>query len=261
MIKIFDSAAHPTISKYWTSTNNKKTKSSFEDLNKQMKKNNILNACAMGLENFEMYDHKKFMANCKKFKNLLPIAGINPYNKNISKELNFVKKLGYKGVKVHPRISKINLNSKKFVKFLKIIEKTKLVLMLCTYTHGKIGNNQEKDFLSILYKSFKGIKNLKTVLVHGGGVNLMNFSEFVRNNPNNFLLDLSMTMQKYKGSSLDNDIKYLFQNFDERLCIGSDYPEFSMKRLRSDFDYYSYKISNKKKNNIAHSNLKKFFNL
>ena len=133
--------------------------------------------------------------------------------------------------------------------------------MLCTYTHGKIGNNQEKDFLSILYKSFQGINNLKTVLVHGGGVNLMNFSEFVRNNPNNFLLDLSMTMQKYRGSSLDNDIRFLFQNFDERLCIGSDYPEFSMKKLRSDFDYYSYKLSYKKKNNIANSNLKKFFNL
>ena len=91
MIKIFDSAAHPTISKYWTSTNNKKTKSSFEDLNKQMKKNNISNACAMGLDNFERYDHKKFMVNCKKYKNLLPIAGINPYNKNIQRELNLVK--------------------------------------------------------------------------------------------------------------------------------------------------------------------------
>lgn len=261
MIKIFDSAAHPTISKYWTSTNNKKIKSSFEDLDKQMKKNNISNACAMGLDNFEKYDHKKFIYNCKKYKKLLPIAGINPYNANISREIKYVKNLGFKGVKVHPRISKINLNSKKFIKFLKIMEKSKLVLMLCTYTHGKVGNTQEKDFLSIIYNSFRGINNLKTILVHGGGVDLMNFSELVRNNPNNFLLDLSMTMQKYKGSSLENDIKFLFQNFDERLCIGSDYPEFNMKQLRSDFNYYSYKLTNKKKNNIAYFNLKNFFSL
>ena len=70
---------------------------------------------------------------------------INPIIK-IFRGVKSCKKLGYKGVKVHPRISKINLNSKKFIKFLKIIEKSKLVLMLCTYTHGKIGNNQEKIF-------------------------------------------------------------------------------------------------------------------
>ena len=261
MIKIFDSAAHPTITGSWKTYNNKKLISSFEDLNKQMANNNISLACAMGLDNFEKYDHEKFIKKCQNYKNLIPIAGINPFNKNITKELKLIKKLGYFGVKVHPRISKINLNKSKFKSFLKKIENTGLVLMLCTYTHAKIGQHQEKDFLEILYDSFSRIKKLKTILMHGGGVNLLNFSEFVRNNPENFLLDLSMTMQKYEKSSLEKDIKFLFKNFDERICIGSDYPEFNLKKMRKCFEFYSKNISKIKKENIASNNLKKFFKI
>ena len=69
-----------------------------------------------------------------------------------------------------------------------------------------------------------------------------------------------MTMQKYKGSSIEKDIFYLFKNFDENICIGSDHPEFSPKQLRNDFVYYSAKLDQKKKNNIAFKNLNKFFN-
>ena len=49
---------------------------------------------------------------------------------------------------------------------------------------------QKRNFVNILNDVFENIKNLRTILVHGGSVNLLNFSEFVRNNPYNFLLDL-----------------------------------------------------------------------
>ena len=35
-----------------------------------MKQNNIVKACAMGLDKFENYDHLKFIEKCNKFKNL-----------------------------------------------------------------------------------------------------------------------------------------------------------------------------------------------
>ena len=65
-------------------------------------------------------------------------------------------------------------------------------------------------------------------------------------------------MSKYKGSSLEIDIKYLFKTFDQRICIGSDSPEFSHKTLRNLFNHYSEGVELKKLTNIANQNLQKF---
>ena len=117
MIKIFDSASHPTLSGSWR-TKSKVFASDFANLQKQMKKNNIYKACAIGLDNFEKYNHLKFINTCKKYKNLIPVAGLNPNINNIEKEIIYLKKIGYKIVKIHPRISKVNLLSKKFSSFI-----------------------------------------------------------------------------------------------------------------------------------------------
>ena len=257
-MKIFDSTTHPTLTGNWK-TDKKIFKSSFDDLIKDMKKNKITKSCAMGLDNFENYNHAQFINECKKYKNLVPIAGLNPSVKNIKEEVKKIKNLGFKGVKIHPRISKIYLEKNYFIKTLENLEKNKLVLMLCTYPFAKLGNNQPNDFLETIYKVFEKFKKLKTILVHGGSVRVLEFAEFVRNNKGNFLLDLSMTMQKYRGSSLDQDIKFLFKNFDERICIGSDYPEFSQNELIKSFKYYSKNISKKKRENISFKNLNNFF--
>ena len=260
MIKIFDSTTHPTLTAKWNNNGKKNNlNASFEKLNSQMKKNKVFRACAMGLDGFEAYNHEKFIKICKKYKNLVPIAGINPHKKNIYSEIKKIQKLGYKGVKVHPRYSNIQLDVKKFKNFLRELDNKNIVLMLCTYEHAQIGNHQKDKVLNIIYESFQNVHNLKTILVHGGSIDILNYSEFVRNNRNDFLLDMSMTMQKYKGSSVEKDIFYLFNNFDERICIGSDHPEFTLKQLREDFNHYSSQLNQNKKKNIAYKNLNKFF--
>ena len=64
-----------------------------------------------------------------------------------------------------------------------------------------------------------------------------------------------MTIIRYKGSSIDADIKYLLKNLDERICIGSDYPEYSLNELKTRFKELSMGISLKKKQNIFYKNL------
>ena len=61
------------------------------------------------------------------------------------------------------------------------------------------------------------------VLLHGGDVQLLRYAELVRFNAN-LILDLSLTIMKYAGSSLDADLSFLFREFDRRICIGSDHP-------------------------------------
>ena len=257
MIKIFDSTCHPTISGKFNGL-----ESSFKQLDIEMKKNKIYKACAMGLDNFENYNHLKFINQIKKYKNLVPIAGFNPIQskKKIIEELKYIEELGFKGIKIHNRISNFSLENKNFRFFLEILEKFDLVCLICCYWHSQLDKYPRQDFLYSLVKAFKGIKNIKTILVHGGNVRLMEFAEFVRSNKNNFLLDLSMTILKYEGSSIDNDIRFLFKNFDERICIGSDHPEYKLQTLRRRFNFFSRNLNLKKKQNIAYKNLENFFN-
>ena len=256
MIKIFDSTCHPTVSGKFNGL-----ESNFKLLNSEMKKNNIYKACAMGLDNFENYSHFKFIQETKKYENLIPIAGFNPMQskRQIIQELEYIKKLGFKGVKIHNRISNFSIADKKFKIFLEAFEKFDLVCLICCYWHSELDKYPNEDFLYSLVKAFKGVKNIKTILIHGGNVRLLEFAEFVRSNKDNFLLDLSMTMLKYEGSSIDNDIEFLFNKFDEKICIGSDHPEYTFQMLRKRFNFFSRNLNLKKKQNIAYKNLENFF--
>ena len=224
-----------------------------------MKINNIKKACAIGIDKFEKYDHKKFIHECKKYKNLIPIAGFNPIQtkENIIKEVKLIKKLGFKGVKLHPRISNFSLTDKKLIHTLQILNANNLIIFLCTYPNFKKDNIFFNQLTTLLSK----LKKFKIILVHGGLTKVLEYSELVRSYPNQLLLDLSITISKYEASSVDNDLFFLFKKFDERICVGSDFPEINLTRLRNRFNYFSKNLNQKKSHNIAYKNLDKFLKM
>src|SRR5690606_18076936 len=97
----------------------------------------------------------------------------------------------------------------------------------------------------------------RILIMHGGVHELLRYSELVRTCPN-LLLDLSFTLLKYQGSSLDLDIMYLFRKLDQRICIGSDYPDFSPSQLRQRLAALCQGVSKSKLNNIFYKNLSDF---
>lgn len=252
-VPIVDSLTHPTISGEW---GEKKLVATFENLVSQMKKNNVKSAFAVGIDGISNYSHSTFLEYCKNYSSLLPVAGVNPLKiKNIKKELRLLKKMGFYAIKVHPRYSNINYIDVCLQELLKYAYELEMVTFLCTYNHDnvyKMNNNTEN-----LIKLLKIIPPSKIVLLHGGTVELLKYMELVRVN-SNLLLDLSFTMLKYQGSSIDLDIEFLFQHFDRRISVGSDYPEFSISNLRNRFDAFSSKITREKKENIAYKNILTF---
>jgi len=131
-------------------------------------------------------------------------------------------------------------------------------VMVCTYNYGSNIANQitPETWMNVLAKT----ANAKVVLMHAGAVRLMEYMEIARAFPN-VLMDLSLTLCKYKGSSIDSDLKFMFQYFDQRICIGSDFPEFSLLEVRNRFEEFSSCISLDKKENIAYKNIVKFSGL
>lgn len=242
-MKIFDSLIH----------SESKTHAQFNKIIKDMHDNNIFKACAVELP--ENNCSRDFYHSVSHYECLYPVGAIRMSENDIN-EVEELYNIGYRAVKIHPRYID-NFSKEMLRKVLDECDKYQMRVFYCTYSDCSIVENSIPSALEIIKNVFVDYPQLKVILLHGGTVELLKYSEFVRFNKN-FLLDLSFTLCKYEGSSIDLDIKYLFEKFDRRICIGSDYPDFDSKKLRDRFNIFSSEISQVKKENIAYKNLEAF---
>ena len=105
-----------------------------------------------------------------------------------------------------------------------------LTCFLCTYYHDKPGKLPESDPYWAIAQGLNLAPELKLVLLHGGGSRIIEYSQLCRHS-SPILLDLSFTVTKYQKSSILQDIAFLLNDLDQRLCIGSDSPEWSYNQL------------------------------
>jgi predicted TIM-barrel fold metal-dependent hydrolase len=259
-IPLFDCLTHPTIDGRWLDGGIGTT---FEGLLAEMDLSGVSRALAVGMKGVGSYDVEKFAISSRDTNGrLLPIAWKDvdetESNLSIKNELLRLQRLGYVGIKLHPRMGQFTLGSSALRRIIQHAGEINLVVLLCTYLYGCTRSecNTSLDHLPKLLADIQ----LKTrlVLLHGGVVRLLEVSEMIRNYPS-VVLDLSFTICRYEGSSLDCDIAWLFKNFDRRICVGSDSPQFTLTSLRRRFEYFAAGISVEKARNIAHRNLENQF--
>lgn len=255
-IPIFDSLAHPTLTGMWLGH---KLDARFSVLAKRLEEANFVGACAVGLPKIEGYSHTKFLEACSMYATLVPIAGLDVLD-NPDVEMEQIKQMGFRGIKVHPRFAGLDPASPALAEIFRAAACHDLVVFYCTYLHSRILSYPESDPFFSLVRALKNAPQAKVVLVHGGDVQLLRYAELVRFN-RNLLLDLSLTMLKYEGSSLDLDIQYLCRKFDERLCIGTDFPEYTHAQLRKRFEHLATDLPMAKIENIGHKNIMNFLEL
>ncbi len=255
---IFDSLAHPCINGDYLARN---IDCSFEHLAKSMSQSAIKWCCAIGLEGVGGYSHENFAAACKQYPQMIPVAAVNPLNYSSNSEIataiNYLKSLGFKAIKLHPRISKFKVSADEVDRLFATCSQQNMPVFLCTYHYGSIDCQPQFEVLTELIKKHP---DLKLLLVHSGAVELLKYVELARAYPN-IVLDLSMTLMKYEGSSIDLDLEFAFQKFDRRICIGTDYPEYSLEAVSKRFEYFAKDISQEKKENIAYKNLANFLGI
>jgi predicted TIM-barrel fold metal-dependent hydrolase len=95
--------------------------------------------------------------------------------------------------------------------------------MFCTFYPSNASVYPKTDPLFIFSELLSQHPKAKIIFMHGGGVEILKYAEFARYNKN-ILLDLSYTVSRYKGSSIDNDLIYVLNNIDQNLCFGTDAP-------------------------------------
>ena len=255
MIPILDSLAHPTLSGRWL---DRPVDASFESLVTALAAQGYAGACAVGTAGRDGYTHGAFLAECQRHKELIPVAGVAPSGgASFVDELEEVRRLGYRAIKIHPRLSGFSARLDELDDIFQAAAALDLVVFYCTYMHGRIEDHPPTDPLYSLVRLLKRCPRARVVLVHGGDVRLLEYAELVRFN-GNLLLDLSLTLMKYRGSSVDADIGFLVRAFDRRICVGTDFPEYSHADLRVRLEELFTELGPDKVDNIAHRNLQGF---
>ena len=257
-IPIFDSLAHPTINSDWIMPQYPKS-AAFGRLLQEMEEANVRWAFVVGMQGIGDYEENDYIKTIKSHNNdsLYPIAFYHPENgsyNEIKKSLVSIKSKGYVGIKLHPRLSNFNPD-KNTATIIKISNDIGLICMLCTYPYSN--TSAYKMTPESLMEMLILTEGAKVMLMHSGAVRLLEYVEVARAFKN-ILLDLSFTFLKYSGSSIDIDIRYMFNNFDTRICLGSDFPQHSLVQLRDKFELLSENVPAQKLENIAYKNIFKF---
>jgi predicted TIM-barrel fold metal-dependent hydrolase len=245
MTFLFDANAHPQIA-------TAETPETFSLLATQLRSAGFSGACAIGLPNNEGFAHAPFLAACRA-ENFYPVAAWPATTlESIEDQFAALAAMGYRAIKIHPRLSGLSVHEPHFARTLRAAATAGFTVFHCSYQFGGAGN--AADSLPALMDAVAACPDLRLVLLHGGTVELLRYAEAIRAN-RNILLDLSFTLNRFEGSSLDQDIAYLFRTFDQRICIGTDFPDYSPAQVRVRFETFSQNLDQYKKENIGWRNI------
>ena len=257
-IPIWDTLSHPTIDGNWLHPRYN-GQSCLDSIIAQMKSNNIKGAFAVGMKGIGCYEENKYINLIKEKGQFLfvPIAFFDFKDLDyidIDRMLNQIKKIGYSGIKLHPRFADFLITDERLPYIIDKANELGLLVLLCTFFYGNhqslLSNNIER--LGDMLMKIKPESDI--ILLHGGLTRVLETMELVRFFPN-AVLDLSLTFCKYAGSHLDSDFDYIFKWFDRKTTIGTDYPEINYKQLRDRFNYFAGKTTIEKAENIAYRNI------
>lgn len=252
---IIDSLSHITFDAKWFSTN---YDASLERLLAEMKKANVDKSVLVGMPNLDD-DDLILDASKNHSDKFIPISGMalkDLSKEEIEQKILDLKTKGFAGIKIHPRFSGVSLISREINYALSSADKYNMPVMLCTI-HRPPSKPLGRPLYDVIHELCDQHQNTKMLLLHGGYYELLATSEIVRPYEN-VLLDLSFTIMRFVESSIMNDMRYLFKTFDRRICIGSDYPEYTFSQVKAVVE--SNCFDEDKINNILGNNLNRFFN-
>ena len=228
-MNVFDSLSHIKRDGSWYDTHHD---ASLNRLLKEFDKG-LTKTLLVGMPN----DDINYLINVAKKYNdkFIPIAPVE-FNSNSSleeleKQISNYKNLGFKGIKIHPRFLHTNLTDNKIIESIKLAGKYDLISLLCT-VHRPPSKPLKRPIFDIIHEICYETQKSKTILLHGGYYDVLATSEIIRVYEN-ILMDLSTTIIRFQDTHIMNDIKFLFQTFDRRICIGSDFPEHSIHDIVS----------------------------
>lgn len=183
-----------------------------------------------------------------------PYAAGEAYRKEFSERKKTI-------VKFHHRFGKYHPLDERFMEVLRVNEslETPMIIAVCGLLHDR--SIREAVYTpGYFFNLAQKFSRTQIVIMHGGGTQIMQVAEICRDLHNVFF-DLSMTLSKYRNTSVSQDIAWLCGHYDRRIFWGSDFPETSPKQALEDFHATVGNIAEEKKENILGNNIGRLLGL
>lgn len=165
---------------------------------------------------------------------------------------------GFRVLKLHPRLNRYDPLEPRCMAVLDELaawERPMVVWIDTLFDVSRMARGSVESAATLVAR----FPTLTFVLLHAAGPDALSLCEAVRpyGNAN---VDLSFTMHRWAGSSLDLDLAYLMRTFDRRLLFGSDFPEYGIAESIARLHDLGSDVANDKLTNILGGNLLRILN-
>lgn len=251
----FDSCTHPTLDGMWIDGRYGMT---FKQLDLIRRENSGYEALAIGLPGVGGYEHRAFKRECDSwgFEGVAAVTTVE--SADLEREFNVIADLGFRGVKVHPRLLKKNTDLSYLSRVFSLCDQFGLVCLLCTYEADQPGQLPSCDPFYQVCSALNDAPNVRLILMHGGGPRLIQFASLARHSES-ILIDLSFTIIDSMTTALKPSIRDLVSRLDRHLCVGTDSPEFKVEQVLHRVLEIAENLETMKLQNILSKNLLRFF--
>jgi len=257
LLKLFDSLVHVTRDGTWLGA--RRYDASLARLLAEME---LLGSCRACLVAIADHADNETVVQCARLfpDRFVPIGSINPCAMADSQEVEAavadLARRGFAGLKLHARLNQYDPLDPRSLTAMDAAGRHGLVLFLCTLFRQR--GRALPGAADIVDQIANRCGNTKIVLLHGGGASALDLFELVRMHAH-LVLDLSFTMLRYAGSSLDLDISFLCRELDQRLTVGSDFPEYTPTEALERVLKLTAELPSEKRENILWRNLDNLF--
>lgn len=170
-----------------------------------------------------------------------------------------IEKLGYVGLKLHPRLQAFEVNDERTVRLVQYAGELNVPVLIDAFPDG---THLMQGFSALNYALLaKQCPKTRIIWAHMGGHHVLDFMMLAKRLPNVYF-DISYSLLYYQNSSVPSNMVYAMQSMKfERIFYGSDYPDRSISdTLNASLRYLrSHKLDEQDLLKIMGLNAQKFF--
>jgi uncharacterized protein len=198
-----------------------------KELNRQIHEAGISRVVALHLQT-QGWSMHEFADAIAPYPSIKGFVNLHPHHENPGIELReAVEKLGFIGLKLHPRLQEFGVDDIETQKLAAIAGEMNLPVLIDAFPDG---THLMQGFDPVRYANLaRSCPKTRFIWAHMGGHKVIDFMMLAKRLPN-VCMDCSYSLLYYRSSSVPNDLVYAMRSMRfDRIFYGSDYPDRPLK--------------------------------